>query len=58
MKRLHEDGRVFLTSTTIDDLFYLRLACLSFRSHLHTIDLAITMLRETIALVRGELGMD
>jgi aromatic-L-amino-acid/L-tryptophan decarboxylase len=58
VKRLHEDGRVFLTSTTIHDLFYLRLACLSFRSHLHTIDLALTMLRENIALVRDELGMD
>jgi aromatic-L-amino-acid/L-tryptophan decarboxylase len=58
VKRLHEDGRVFLTSTKIDEIFYLRLACLSFRSHLHTIEVALTMLRENIAKVREELGLD
>lgn len=58
VKRLHEDGRVFLSSTKIDGIFYLRLACLSFRSHLHTIELALTMLRENIVKVRGELGLD
>jgi aromatic-L-amino-acid decarboxylase len=58
VKRLHEDGRVFLTSTKIDGVFYLRLACLSFRTHVHTIDLALTMLQENIARVRTELGLD
>jgi aromatic-L-amino-acid/L-tryptophan decarboxylase len=57
VKRLHEDGRVFLSSTKIDGTFYLRLACLAFRTHLHTIDLALTMLRENIAKVREELGL-
>jgi aromatic-L-amino-acid decarboxylase len=58
VKRLHEDGRVFLSSTKIEGIFYLRLACLSFRSHLHTIELALTMLRENIAKVRIERGLD
>ncbi|MBP8073724.1 MAG: amino acid decarboxylase, partial [Bacteroidia bacterium] len=58
VKRLHEDGRVFLSSTKIEGKFYLRLACLSFRSHLHTIELALTMLRENIAKVRIERGLD
>lgn len=58
VKYLHADGRVFLTSTKIGDLFYLRLACLSFRSHLHTIDMALDMLRENIAKVRVDMGLD
>jgi aromatic-L-amino-acid/L-tryptophan decarboxylase len=58
VKRLHEDGRVFLTSTKIDGKFYIRLACLSFRSHIHTIQMALDMLNENIAKVRVELGLD
>lgn len=56
VRRLHADGRVFLTSTKVDGNFYLRLACLSFRSHLHTIDLALAMLRENIAALEQERG--
>ena len=41
-----KDGRIFFSSTTIDGKFTLRLAILSFRSHLRTIDLAIDILKE------------
>ena len=58
VKNLHADGRVFLTSTKIEEVFYLRLACLSFRTHLHTIDLALTMLRDNIAETRVAVGLD
>jgi aromatic-L-amino-acid/L-tryptophan decarboxylase len=56
VKNLHADGRVFLTSTKIEEVFYIRLACLSFRTHIHTIDLALTMLRENIEKTRQELA--
>ena len=44
MKLIHEDGRVFLSSTTIDEKFVIRMAILSFRTRLRTIDLAIDMI--------------
>lgn len=57
IQHLHEDGRVFLSSTSIQGTFYLRLACLAFRTHLSTIDLALTMLEDNIAKVRGEWNL-
>jgi aromatic-L-amino-acid decarboxylase len=43
---VQRDGRVFISSTMIDGRFTLRLAILSLRTHLETIDLAIEILRE------------
>ena len=40
------DGRVFLSSTKINDDYWLRIAVLSFRSHLRTINLALNVLKE------------
>ncbi len=51
-KLIHEvqrDGRVFLSSTTIDGRFTLRMAILGFRSHLDIVDLAIEILKEKAA---------
>ncbi len=45
----HRDGRVFLSSTTIDGTVALRMAALAFRTHLDTIDLALDVLREAVA---------
>lgn len=44
MKEIHMDGSVFLTSTTINDKFVIRLAILSFRSKLETVDRAMEMI--------------
>lgn len=41
-----KDGRVFLSSTLIDGIFYLRLAVLSFRTHKSTIDICLSVLKE------------
>lgn len=46
IKKIHEDGRIFISSTTIDGNFILRFAILSFRAHLKTIDLALEILKE------------
>lgn len=43
---IQKDGRIFISSTTIDGKFTLRLAVLGFRTHLDTIDQAIEILQE------------
>lgn len=42
---VHDDGRVFITSTSIDGVFTLRLAVLNFRTHLDRIDYLLDLLR-------------
>lgn len=45
LKEIQNDGRVFISSTLLNNKFTLRLAVLSFRTHLHTIDLLIDLLK-------------
>ncbi|MDZ7682861.1 MAG: hypothetical protein U5J63_14385 [Fodinibius sp.] len=45
---IHRDGRVFLSSTHIEDTVYLRLAVLNFRTHLDEVELMLAVLREKI----------
>ena len=49
---IHNDGRVFLSSTMLNGKFTLRLAVLSFRTHLDTINEAIDILLKTIEKVK------
>ena len=51
VNEIQKDGRVFLSSTVLDGRFTLRLAVLSFRTHLETIDRALEILKEKIAIV-------
>lgn len=46
MEEIAEDGRVFISSTTLEGKFMLRLAVLSFRTHLSTINILLDLLRE------------
>jgi aromatic-L-amino-acid decarboxylase len=55
LKEVHKDGRVFLSSTMLDGKFTLRLAVLSFRTHLRTIDLTLEILKEKAALLASAL---
>jgi len=53
-RRLHrairDDGRVFLSSTTIDGVYWIRLAVLCFRTHLERVEAALEVIeRETRA---------
>jgi aromatic-L-amino-acid decarboxylase len=50
---VRRDGRVFISSTTLDGRFTLRLAILAFRTHRRTIDLALRVLREQAAALGG-----
>ena len=54
--RIHMDGRVFLSSTMIDGVFFLRFACLSFRTHLSTAERCISMIEDCIETVKRELA--
>jgi glutamate/tyrosine decarboxylase-like PLP-dependent enzyme len=46
IKALHEDGRVFFSSTVISGKRWIRCAVVSFRTHLNEIKLALSMIKE------------
>ena len=47
------DGRVFVSSTMLDGDFTLRFACLSFRTHLSTVDTLLNVLKEKVRLLES-----
>lgn len=49
VQAIHRDGRVFVSSTRLGGRYYLRLAVLSFRTHLETIELTLRVLAEKVA---------
>ena len=54
LRRVQEDGRIFLSGTRIDGAPWLRCAILSFRTHLAHIDDAIDTLVRTAAALQSE----
>ncbi len=48
------DGRIFLSSTTVDGIFTLRLAVLGFRTHLDTVESAVRILRDKAREIEAE----
>lgn len=48
VQAIHDDGRVFLSSSVIDGVYTIRLACVVFRTHLDTIDLTLDILRDKV----------
>lgn len=42
---VHQDGRIFVSSTTINGAFWIRIAILCFRTHLRTVDLYLEVLK-------------
>lgn len=46
IKAIQKDGRIFLSSTTIDGVFWIRVAVLMFRTHLSQIDLLLNIVKE------------
>lgn len=47
LKRVIDDGRIFLSSTVLNGKFTLRFACLAFRTHLRTVDTLLEILKES-----------
>ncbi|HWF98577.1 MAG TPA: pyridoxal-dependent decarboxylase [Steroidobacteraceae bacterium] len=54
VQAIHRDGRVFVSSTRIDARYFLRLAILSFRTHLETIELTLRVLMEKVAELESQ----
>lgn len=54
IRRIQQDGRVFLSGTRIDGAFFLRCAILSFRTHLRHVDEAIDLLVRAAAAIEEE----
>ena len=52
LKQIHQDGRVFLSSTMIGDRFVIRMAILAFRTKLETIDLALEMISDCLNTIK------
>lgn len=48
LKAIHQDGRVFVSSTTVAGQFWLHLAVLSFRTHQSTIDTLLSICKELV----------
>ncbi|MFZ1296757.1 MAG: amino acid decarboxylase, partial [Saprospiraceae bacterium] len=49
-----EDGRVFVSSTSIVGEFWIRIAILSFRTSLETIQSYLSLLQSSINLLKSE----
>jgi len=48
VEAIHEDGRVFFSSTIIEDIVWIRCAILGFRTHRNIVDKGIKMLQEVL----------
>ncbi|MGW8123499.1 pyridoxal phosphate-dependent decarboxylase family protein [Roseivirga echinicomitans] len=48
VKAIHQDGRIFISSTTLNGQFYMRVAVLSFRTHQREIDLLLEIIKEQV----------
>ncbi|MFB6307305.1 MAG: aspartate aminotransferase family protein [Flavobacteriales bacterium] len=46
VKKIHEDGRIFISSTRIGGKYSLRVAILSFRTHKREVDILLGMLKD------------
>lgn len=46
LEEIKKDGRIFLSSTTINGVFWIRVAILIYRTHLRQIDLLLEILKE------------
>lgn len=55
LKEIHSDGTVFMSSTIIGDRFVIRMAVLSFRTKLETIDRAVEILDKSRRKISAEL---
>ncbi len=53
MQGIHNDGDIFLSSTIIDGRFVIRMAILSFRTKIHTIDKTIEMIERVLKQIEN-----
>ncbi|HKK27207.1 MAG TPA: pyridoxal-dependent decarboxylase [Gemmatimonadota bacterium] len=53
VRAIHEDGRIFVSSTRVDGNFVLRLAVLTFRTHLEHVERTLEVLEEKVRELEG-----
>jgi len=53
LKHLQQDGRVMMSGTRIDGIYYIRCAILCFRTHIEHVDEAIEAIVEGVATLNG-----
>lgn len=51
IEELHKEGKVFLSSTIIDDQICLRIAILSFRTHIYEIELVLSQIKTKLGTI-------
>jgi glutamate/tyrosine decarboxylase-like PLP-dependent enzyme len=54
IQAIQKDGRIFLSSTNINDVFWIRIAVVSFRTHLAHIELLLDIIKESIKEISTE----
>ena len=53
IEEIHRDGKIFLSSTTLNGQICLRVAILSFRSHLYEVDLALKEIKGKLESIKA-----
>lgn len=53
---IQKDGRIFLSSTNIKGVFWIRIAVVSFRTHLAQIELLLEIIKENVSRISTELN--
>lgn len=56
IKAIQKDGRIFLSSTNINSVFWIRIAVVSFRTHLFQIELLLKIIKENVKRISTELN--
>ena len=51
VKAIHQDGRIFISSTTLNGQFYMRVAVLSFRTHKREVDLLLEIIQNELIIL-------
>ena len=58
LELIHKDGRHFLSSTVLNDVFVIRMAILSFRTKRETIDATIKMISENLNMTKSYFNVE
>ncbi len=48
IQAIQKDGRIFLSSTTVNGIFWIRVAVVIFRTHLEQMDLLLKIIKENV----------
>ncbi len=54
LKAIQEDGRIFMASTTISGRFTIRMAILTYHTHIEDVDLALQIIKDCAAAIRRQ----